>query len=146
MREADQALEVLALDRPTATMLIRDDSDDRHFIAEGLLIGAGLFLLEVYGEGFLRGVGFKKLAEEHGRKARELFQKICSSKDKATADVDLLKEHTEKTLDEVRKHDSAEGQSQGENAVKSALVEAGVPSGLASKIANRTSLASRAES
>ena len=148
MRKADEALQVLALDRTSATLLVSEEPEVRHFIAESLLIAAGLFLLQRYATGFLRGLGLDDLAEQHGRKSRELLKKIRSS-GVVTDELELLKAETEKVIGEVRVRDSgdtAEAERQGEAEVRTALVDEGAPIGKASEIAARASFAVRGNS
>jgi hypothetical protein len=148
MREAEEALDVLALDRTSATLLVSEETEIRHFIAESLLIAAGLFLLQRYATGFLRGLGLDDLAEQHGNKSRDLLKKIRSSGVEGN-ELELLKAETGKLIREVRacdSKDSAEAQKQGEAKVRTALVDEGAPAGKASEIAARASLAVKGES
>jgi len=145
MRKADEALGVLGLDRTTATSLVSEEPEVRHFIAESLLVAAGLFLLQRYATGFLRGLGLDDLAEQHGRKSKELLKNIRSS-EPASNELELLKAETESAIDEVRTRDSdhaVEAQRQGEAEVRVALVSEGVATGKASEIAAKAALAVR---
>jgi hypothetical protein len=143
MSKADEALQVLALDSTSATTLVADDSGDRHFIAESLLIAGGLFLLEKYAAGFLKGLGLDDLAEHHGRKARELFDLLRSGPIEPL-ELELWKTETETAINEVRAHvsdSSVEAQRTAEDEVKTALIDGGTPSKRASEVAARASLA-----
>jgi hypothetical protein len=143
--KTDEALRELSLDRTTATFLVSDDLEIKHFIAESLVVAAGLFLLEHYAGGFLKGLGFDDIAEQHGRRAKELLKKITSS---VSASSELIELHldTEIAIDEVRKHDtgnSAEAQKLGAGSVRAVLVDEGVPTAKAVEIAARAAIAVR---
>jgi hypothetical protein len=143
--KTDEALRELALDRTTATFLVSDDPAVKHFIAESLVVAAGLFLLEHYAGGFLRGLGFDDIAEQHGRRAKQLLGKITSS-ESASAELIELRLNTESAIDEVRKHDtgnSAEAQKLGAASVTAVLVDEGVPTAKAAEIAARAAIAVR---
>jgi hypothetical protein len=145
--KADEALRALALDRTTATFLVSDDREVRHFIAESLVVAAGLFLLEHYAGGFLKGLGFEAIAEQHGSKAKDLLKKIKSSVS-AGSELIELRLDTEGAIDEVRKHDSgnsAAAQRLGEASVIAVLVEEGVPTAKAAEIAARAAIAVRGD-
>ena len=141
----DEALRKLALDRTTATALVSGDREIKHFVAESLVVAAGLFLLEHYASGFLKGLGFEDMAEQHGRKAKGLFKTISSSAS-AGSELIQLRLETENAIDDVRKHDtgnSAIAHDLGEASVRALLVDEGVPAAKAAQIAERVANAVR---
>lgn len=51
--------------KPAATAVAIEDPTERHFIGEAALAGVALYVLGKYLDGFVEGLGVKKLGEEH---------------------------------------------------------------------------------
>jgi hypothetical protein len=123
-----------SLDKTTATLVVTDDTEERHFIGEALLIAAALFLLQQYCAGFLEGVGFKDLAKSHGSKAKQFLAKVRSG---SLKDEDL--EHAKRNAAEAVKdvseaNPTEEGAEQAERSVQQFLLESGATSQQAEKV------------
>lgn len=65
--EAENLIERVqaAIGKPAATALAVEDPTERHFIVEITLAGVALYVLGKYLDGFVEGLGVKKLGEEH---------------------------------------------------------------------------------
>jgi hypothetical protein len=145
MSEVDAALRILELDRTTGTLLVSDDVTVRHFIAESLLIAAGVFLLRTYATGYLRGIGLSELAEEHGRKSRDMLKKIRAGKIEEE-DLELMKADTVELCGLIPKQkleEAKEPERLAESEVSKVLINEGAPSTKALAIAARATLAVR---
>ena len=112
------------LDKPTATLIVTDDPEKRHFIGETLLVGAALFLIQQYCAGFLEGLGLHDTARVHGQKALKFLERIRSGS-MTDQDVDQEKKDVGQALQEISDCDPANGSTSGEHAVQVFLRESG---------------------
>jgi hypothetical protein len=145
MDRVAEAVRNLALDRPTATVIVVEDPAERHFVAEALVTAAALFLLQHYAAGFLRGVGLDAQAEKHGRRCAELFAKLRAR----SVDEQVLKSAAEATDDAiaaVREQQDVNPKAlaaaeHAETAIIGLLGDMGVGQLSATKLANRARIA-----
>ena len=131
----------LAVGKPAATVLLSTDADEKPFIAEAFVIGATVFLLQRYAEGFLIGLGFDDMAERHGKRARGFLSRLRSG-NVEDAELAAAREEAEAAVSEVRHHppDPA-GRREAERAVATELIEAGSIRAAAEDIARGLSAA-----
>lgn len=123
------------LGQATATVIVAEHPRDRQFVGETLLIAAALYLLKKYLDGFVDGLGVKKLGEAHGALA------LQTAKD-AVAAVQSKRQAVDTALREyfasVRQYrDNAQSRKQGEEEVVRFLGDRGVPPGEARQIAEK---------
>lgn len=139
-QDSTSALKALDLDEATATLLVADDPNDRHFIPLVLLGAAGIFLFELYAESFLEGLGFQDAAKEHGRRARALLSRAKKSLF-GERDLDDASRETDATVRRIRDLNDADGKgaNAGEAAVAAALRDAGAPKRHSEMVAKKVS-------
>jgi hypothetical protein len=123
------------LGQATATVIVAEHPRDRRFIGETLLAAAALYLLKKYLDGFVDGLGIKKLGEAHGALALKTAKdavEVLQAKEEA---VDAA---LRKYLPSLQEHrDNQQSRKKGEDAVVGFLGERGVPAGQAKQIAEK---------
>ena len=123
------------LDKATATLVVTDDPEKRHFIGEALLVGATLFLIQAYCAAFLEGVGLHDAAKAHGRKARQFLARVRSGSLR-DQEVGQEKKDVVQALQEISDCEPANGPASGEHAVQKLLRESGATTQQAELISN----------
>ena len=116
--------------RPTATAFVTPDSEDRHFIGEALLIGAGLFLINRYFGGFFKPV------ENAGVRHREAAVRVMKGLFKGSISEEAKDEARQVINDtqaEVKSLDTPERRVAAEKEIQNVLREYGESEVLAAK-------------
>lgn len=130
-------LEVLGeeLGQATATVIVAEHPRDRQFIGETLLVAAALYLLKKYLDGFVDGLGIKKLGEAHGALAMQAAKDAIALLQAKREAVDAALREYFASLQKYR--NNAESKKQGEDSVVQFLGERGIPASQANQIAER---------
>jgi hypothetical protein len=135
MAMSDQKLlDVLGeeLGHATATVIVAEHPRDRQFIGEALLAAAALYLLKKYLDGFVDGLGIKKLGEAHGALALQTAKDAIALLQAKKEAVDAALREYLPSIQEYR--DNAQSRKQGEDAVVRFLGERGIPTSEAKQI------------
>lgn len=126
MADVDQVLEKINLDNATLTVIV---TDKRAFILESFIIGAGVYLVRKYCDGFLKGIGKKveALGEANAEAAVELLAKLRSSSFSET-DLENEKRSLAPVVDRIHQNsENPEGKLSAEATVREFLQQCGVP-------------------
>jgi hypothetical protein len=109
----------------TLTLVVTEEPGEQRFIGEALILAALVYLAKRYVDGFLKGIGFDDMAQQHGAKARQLLDRIRHNQ---VDQKELESESTElQELLEFISLRSSEiaGREAGEAAVTDVLLEMG---------------------
>jgi hypothetical protein len=121
--------------RPVATLVVSTDPDERPFVAEGLLLGATIFLLQRYAGEFLKGAGFDEAARRHGERARAFLRRL-REREPTPDELAAERQEAEAMIEEVRSCGLDEAAQGGaEQAVVAEVLEAGATSDQARDVA-----------
>jgi len=127
MMQTDSNIERIAaeLDLATVTVVVAKAADERHFVAESLVIAAALFLLEEYASGVLEGLGLHEKAKSHAKAAQAWLLKV-RSKPPSDDELTWQKQYAGTVLRDIAPHlASTDGITAGEAAVHSYLRSTG---------------------
>jgi hypothetical protein len=123
------------LGQATTTLILAEHPRDRQFIGEAMLAAAALYLLKKYLDGFVEGLGVKKLGEAHGilalKTAKDAIELLQTKKDEVCRALNNY-------LSSIEAYrDNAKSKTQGDKAVTDFLEERGISTGEGKHIAEK---------